>query len=159
MAVWSVPQAFGNESYWPRYPTPNEFISQIVVSLNHGSLGIVPWDESPTMPPELLDSASILGHALPTITPFLLAPPSAMTFTAIREPAGIDVGSWTLGTKTLVMGTNFLVRSATVTVGPSGKDASVQEVFNTGASIGAQAGKGFEVQLASLGSVALVFSS
>jgi len=35
-AVWTVPQGFGNDTYWKREPTDQEFV---VESINHGALG------------------------------------------------------------------------------------------------------------------------
>ncbi len=39
VAVWTVNQAFGGESFWSRPPTGKEFILQSVIAINHGALG------------------------------------------------------------------------------------------------------------------------
>ncbi|PWY86781.1 hypothetical protein BO70DRAFT_427783 [Aspergillus heteromorphus CBS 117.55] len=41
---WGAPQAFGNETFWTRYPTPEEEVVMVMLSVNHGAMGIVMWD-------------------------------------------------------------------------------------------------------------------
>ncbi|RAL03212.1 uncharacterized protein BO80DRAFT_462933 [Aspergillus ibericus CBS 121593] len=41
---WGAPQAFGNETFWTRYPTAEEEVVMIMLSINHGAMGIVMWD-------------------------------------------------------------------------------------------------------------------
>lgn len=41
---WSAPQAFGNETFWTRYPTAAEAIVMSLVAVNHGAKGLVAWD-------------------------------------------------------------------------------------------------------------------
>jgi hypothetical protein len=36
---WGVPQAFGNETFWPRYPTAEEEIVMNMLFINHGAKG------------------------------------------------------------------------------------------------------------------------
>ncbi|CUA78134.1 hypothetical protein RSOLAG22IIIB_02752 [Rhizoctonia solani] len=50
VVVWSVPQAFGEESYWSRKPTSHELALEMLLPINHGSLGIMPWIDSASNP-------------------------------------------------------------------------------------------------------------
>ena len=34
---WGVPQAFGNETFWARYPTPEEEVVMNMLFINHGA--------------------------------------------------------------------------------------------------------------------------
>ena len=38
-AIWTVPQAFGNASYWSRIPTGKEWVVQSLLAVAHGALG------------------------------------------------------------------------------------------------------------------------
>ncbi|KAF2752884.1 hypothetical protein EJ05DRAFT_458687, partial [Pseudovirgaria hyperparasitica] len=42
-AFWVVPQAFGNESYWPRYPRADEEVVLVMLGVNHGAKGVSAW--------------------------------------------------------------------------------------------------------------------
>ncbi|KAL1637778.1 hypothetical protein SLS56_000333 [Neofusicoccum ribis] len=59
---WGVPQAFGNETFWSRYPTAGEEAVMAVLSVNHGAKGVVAWDW-PTQP-DLADVTAALATAL-----------------------------------------------------------------------------------------------
>lgn len=41
---WFAPQAFGNETFWTRYPTAAELDVMTLLSVNHGAKGIVMWN-------------------------------------------------------------------------------------------------------------------
>jgi hypothetical protein len=41
---WAAPQAFGNETFWSRYPSAAEEVVMNVLSVNHKAKGIVMWD-------------------------------------------------------------------------------------------------------------------
>ena len=88
-AVWTVPQAFGLETYWKRLPTGKEFIVQSLLGVNHGGLGIVPW-EDPT-PADIKASASSLALALPKMTPFIFNPTASFQRTTLNR---VDIGLW-----------------------------------------------------------------
>lgn len=168
-AVWSVPQAFGSGEYWTRTPTGQEwvvqvssyvsllfsiliylFISQTVLSINHGALGIIPWTD-PT-PADIKSSASAFALSLPSITPFLFAPNA----TTIKLNVGnIDIGVWTVGSQTLVMATNLEYNSTTLDLGDvlgSGV-GGVEQVFDGGTVV-----NGTLVTFQSVGSGAFVVS-
>ncbi|KAK1482915.1 hypothetical protein CABS01_02651 [Colletotrichum abscissum] len=56
---WFAPQAFGNETFWARYPTAEEEVVMTVLSVNHGAKGIVMWNYPAT--PELEGMTSKLA--------------------------------------------------------------------------------------------------
>ncbi|GAA86884.1 hypothetical protein AKAW_04998 [Aspergillus luchuensis IFO 4308] len=41
---WGAPQAFGEETFWTRYPTAEEEVVMVMLSVNHGAMGTVMWD-------------------------------------------------------------------------------------------------------------------
>lgn len=41
---WFAPQAFGNETFWTRYPTAPELEVMTLLSVNHGAKGITMWN-------------------------------------------------------------------------------------------------------------------
>ncbi|TDZ20797.1 hypothetical protein Cob_v006254 [Colletotrichum orbiculare MAFF 240422] len=53
---WFAPQAFGNETFWSRYPTAEEEVVMTVLSVNHGAKGIVMWNYPATDELESLTS-------------------------------------------------------------------------------------------------------
>ncbi|KAL0065604.1 hypothetical protein AAF712_007382 [Marasmius tenuissimus] len=149
--VWAVPQAFGNESYWKRFPTGKEFVVQSILGINHGGLAIVPWDD-PT-PADIKSSASDLALAIPRMTTFILDP--AVAFTNAKEtPEGIDVGIWTVGVETLVVATNIRYQSQTLdlTTLALGDIKAVSSILDSGASLSGDT----VVQFSEVGSGAFV---
>ncbi|KIK66412.1 hypothetical protein GYMLUDRAFT_933232 [Collybiopsis luxurians FD-317 M1] len=152
--VWTVPQGFGNETYWTRYPTGEEWVVQSIVGINHGGLGVVSWDD-PT-PDDIKQSASGLSKALTEgsqpMASFILAP--FATFRQVTTSAGIDVGLWSVstqsdgangnaqgeggeGTQTLLLATNMNYENVTLDLerdlGLSGVGGGLREVFCSGA--------------------------
>ncbi|KAK0200717.1 hypothetical protein DFS33DRAFT_1375618 [Desarmillaria ectypa] len=151
--VWAVPQAFGNDSYWKRIPTGKEFIVQSIVGINHGALGIVPWDD-PT-PADIKASASALALSLPTITSFILNP--KVKFQQVTTSDLIDVGLWTVGKKTLVLATNLDYVEKVLFLAQVGIAELVSEkVFDSGAQVYIG---GFSVILESVGSAGFIVPS
>nr|XP_036582582.1 uncharacterized protein CTRU02_07626 [Colletotrichum truncatum]KAF6791286.1 hypothetical protein CTRU02_07626 [Colletotrichum truncatum] len=53
---WFAPQAFGNETFWNRYPTADEEVVMTLLSVNHGAKGIVMWNYPATRELESLTS-------------------------------------------------------------------------------------------------------
>ncbi|KAF5380280.1 hypothetical protein D9757_007972 [Collybiopsis confluens] len=136
--IWTVPQGFGNDTFWPRNPTGEEWVVQSVVGINHGGLGVVSWDD-PT-PDDIKQSASELSRALTSgsspLASFILDPSS--TFRQVTTSAGVDVGLWTLQGKTLVLAANTRYTNGTVDLNKdlaliSGGPVTVKEIFCTGA--------------------------
>lgn len=137
ISVWSVPQGFGNETYWPRYPTPQEFILQNIIELNHGSAGLISWDEDSNIPPELLDSAGILGKALPAITSVIFNPDVRRSTISSES---LDIGVWVVDDgshrRVMILGANLQTQNATTELGPAPTGgANITELLNTGATL------------------------
>ncbi|KAF8994884.1 hypothetical protein BDQ17DRAFT_1366275 [Cyathus striatus] len=132
-AVWTVPQGFGNETYLARYPTGKEFVVESIVGINHGGLGVVSWDD-PTSA-DIKASASALALALPKMKPFILNP--SATFKQITT-GGVDFGLWTVGSDTLVLGSNINYVSAIIKLQDIGFPATISKVtqfFNSGSQV------------------------
>ncbi|KAH9476841.1 hypothetical protein JR316_0010757 [Psilocybe cubensis] len=132
-AVWTVPQGFGNDTYWKRFPTGQEFVVESVVGINHGGLGVVSWDDPTT--PDIKASASLLAQSLPKMTPFILSPSATFRQITINR---VDIGLWTVGPKTLVLATNMNYFSTSVSLQslglkPVGPPGSVTQVLDSGA--------------------------
>ena len=97
---WGVPMAFGNESYWSRYPTADEEVVMNMLSINHNAKAIVMWD-FPTQP----DLASTTGQLSRTlvaqdVTSFLVG--SATIPLQANGADRIDAAGWTVGSQMLV---------------------------------------------------------
>ncbi|KAL8670752.1 MAG: hypothetical protein Q9168_004731 [Polycauliona sp. 1 TL-2023] len=41
--IWAVPQAFTQQDFWTRDPSPQEIVAMILLSLNHGAKGVMMW--------------------------------------------------------------------------------------------------------------------
>ncbi|KAF8208179.1 hypothetical protein K438DRAFT_2012988 [Mycena galopus ATCC 62051] len=113
-AVWAVPQAFGGEEFWTRPPTGREFAIQVILSVNHGARGIMPWiDPTP---------ADI------KIKAFIFSPHAAFSrFVSNR----VDVGMWTVGEDTLLLVANLNAHDAELAL-PRTDAQSLREVLNYG---------------------------
>ncbi|KAF5329520.1 hypothetical protein D9619_009061 [Psilocybe cf. subviscida] len=130
-AVWTVPQGFGNDTYWKREPTGPEFVVESIVGINHGGLGVVSWDDPTT--PEIKASASLLAQAMPKLTPFILS--SEATFRQVTVNR-VDVGLWTVGARTLVLAANMNYATTNVDLASLGlhATAAIEQVFKSGTS-------------------------
>ncbi|TVY68954.1 hypothetical protein LSUE1_G006159 [Lachnellula suecica] len=97
---WGVPQAFGNETFWSRYPSPEEELVMNMLFINHGAKGIAMWDW-PTEP-GIANITSALSKVLTssTITSFLVG--SFVTALDVSGLDRVDVTSWTVGKNMLV---------------------------------------------------------
>ncbi|GLB44489.1 hypothetical protein LshimejAT787_1701160 [Lyophyllum shimeji] len=148
-AVWTVPQGFGNDTYWKRYPTGKEFVVESILGINHGGLGVVSWDD-PTSA-DIKASASLLARSLPKIIPFLTNPAASFRQETLNR---VDVGLWTVGPETLVLASNMNYATATVQLSGLGlKSKGITQVLDSGAVVSPdQAGFTFE----SVGSGAFV---
>ncbi|KAF5366848.1 hypothetical protein D9758_006486 [Tetrapyrgos nigripes] len=148
-SVWAVPQAFGNESYWTRYPTGKEVNVQAVIGLNHRGVGVVPWDDTSVIPADIKDSFSDLALALPDMIPFILEPGAEHTqFTTTLNSNSsssssgvkVDVGTWSFGGKTLVLVTSIGYETGSVSfanlgIATAAGAAGVKQVFDSGTSV------------------------
>ncbi|KAJ5160019.1 uncharacterized protein N7482_007023 [Penicillium canariense] len=99
-SIWGVPMAFGNESFWSRYPTAAEEVTMTMLSVNHNAKGIVMWDYPTTTELERVTSQLSRVLASEEVVRFLLgAPTVALQATG---PSKMDVASWRLGTQMVV---------------------------------------------------------
>jgi hypothetical protein len=97
--------------YWPRYPTGKEFVAQSILALNHGSIGLTPWNEFRGTPEDIMDGADMIGRAILTMSNFLVNGDATVTFQYIRD-MDVDVGIWKLnflegGNIILLLATNY----------------------------------------------------
>ncbi|KAF8628579.1 hypothetical protein AX17_005975 [Amanita inopinata Kibby_2008] len=131
-AVWTVPQGFGNETYWTRYPTGQEFVVESIVGINHGGLGVVAWDDPTTS--DIKTYGSTLAKSLNQMTPFILDASATFRQSTVN---GVDCGLWTVGTQTLVLATNMNYVTETVTLANLGLGTfgTITQVLNTGSSV------------------------
>ncbi|KAH7885813.1 hypothetical protein F5I97DRAFT_1158171 [Phlebopus sp. FC_14] len=122
-AVWTVPQAFGEEGYWVRNVTGEEWLVQSIVGINHGALGVVPWVDPTT--PDIKGNASSFALSLPKITPFLFNSASVRSNYVVN---GVDVATWRTSNQTLVLAanTNYVTKSVNWSdVGVNGTGATM----------------------------------
>ncbi|KAI0483334.1 hypothetical protein GGR56DRAFT_686612 [Xylariaceae sp. FL0804] len=89
---WYAPQAFGNETFWSRYPTAAEEQVLTLLAVNHGAKGVVMWD-FPTSP----ELASLTGRLAAVLTrddvaDFLLGAP--LTRLDVRGADRVDAAAW-----------------------------------------------------------------
>ncbi|KAK1999545.1 hypothetical protein LX36DRAFT_574019 [Colletotrichum falcatum] len=69
---WFAPQAFGNETFWARYPTADEEVVMTILSVNHGAKGIVMWNYPATDELESVTSSLAGLFTDETVVGFLL---------------------------------------------------------------------------------------
>ncbi|GKT54552.1 glycoside hydrolase subgroup catalytic core [Colletotrichum tofieldiae] len=90
---WFAPQAFGNETFWARYPTAEEEAVMTVLSVNHGAKGIVMWNYPATDELESLTSRLAGLFTDETAVRFLLG--TARTQNLVVEGANrVDAAVW-----------------------------------------------------------------
>lgn len=121
-----------NVSYWKRVPTGKEYVVQSVLGINHGGLGVVAWSDPTTA--DIKASASLLAQALATMKDYILSP--AATFRHVTSNR-IDVGLWTVGSKTLLLATNLNYANTTLSLAgiPEAKGKKVAQMFDSGAKV------------------------
>jgi hypothetical protein len=148
-SVWAVPQGFGNETYWTRYPTGQEWIVQGVIAINHGAKGVISWNDPTT--DDIQASASSLAKAMPKISTFLFS--HSATFQGYFVN-GVDIGVWKDGSKTLVLATNTAYTQATVPLSALGIQSGKTQtaVLDSGAKV-----VGDNLVLTSVGTGGFVF--
>jgi len=130
-AVWTVPQGFGNDTYWKRFPTGREFVVESILGINHGGLGVVSWDD-PTSA-DIKASASLLALSLPKMTPFILNANASFRQVTVNR---VDVGLWTVGSETLVLASNMNYATTTVHLTDLGlKSKGTTQVLDSGAAV------------------------
>lgn len=72
-AIWLVPQLFGKESHWERFPTALEAQAMHLLGINHGVTGMVSWIWNDKVPEftSIRDASSILSRLVTRYTHLL----------------------------------------------------------------------------------------
>ncbi|TEB33895.1 hypothetical protein FA13DRAFT_1730171 [Coprinellus micaceus] len=96
-ALWSVPQGFGNQSYWKRHPTGKEFIAQSVLAINYGAKGLISWTDPTTA--SIKSAAANLTKGLESMTPYLLS--------HSHDSAQVSAAVWTTTSGSLLTAVNL----------------------------------------------------
>lgn len=84
--LWSVVQAFGEQSFWSRYPTGREFALMSILALSSGATGITPWIAPTT--PEIDDAATKLAKMVPRLAEYMLHPSVKVDRPVVRTLGG-----------------------------------------------------------------------
>jgi hypothetical protein len=106
-ALWGVPQAFGNETYWPRFPTGREEILMDVLSINHGAKGISAWiyptttdiDNATAKLGSIINGAEGRQESLSVAQYLTTTKPTPLTVTGAYR---MDAAAWVVGDHVLV---------------------------------------------------------
>ncbi|KAJ6463939.1 hypothetical protein C8R45DRAFT_1175041 [Mycena sanguinolenta] len=127
-SVWAVPQAFGGEEFWTRPPTGREFAIQVILSVNHGARGIMPWID-PT-PSDIKSAAAALAAVLNSqpVKAFIFSPQATFS-RAVSDR--IDAGMWTLGSEMLLLVANLNAHETELVL-PLPNAMNLREVLNYG---------------------------
>ncbi|KAI0178040.1 hypothetical protein BJ166DRAFT_38684 [Pestalotiopsis sp. NC0098] len=90
---WFAPQAFGNETFWTRYPTAAEEVVMTALAVNHGAKGIVMWDFPTTA--EILNVTNHLAAVLTAgaTADFLLGAPRVQDL-SVAGADRVDAAAW-----------------------------------------------------------------
>ncbi|TID17375.1 putative glycoside hydrolase subgroup catalytic core [Venturia nashicola] len=90
---WAAPQAFGNETFWTRFPTAAEEVVMNILSINHAAKGVNMWD-FPTSS-DILAVTNRLAKVLTTdtVAKFLLGAPLFQKLD-VAGATRIDVAVW-----------------------------------------------------------------
>lgn len=153
-SLWTVPQAFGEETYWKRKPTGKEWTVEALLAVNHGARGVISWNDPTT--PEIKAASSALAKALLSLTSFLFS--HTAVFTSFYQ-AGTDLGVWKDGSRTLIIATNLQYTAISIDTSTLGLSigSSVTPMLNSGATIQRIGGKSI-LSFESVGSGAWIFS-
>ncbi|CAG8948700.1 hypothetical protein HYFRA_00001821 [Hymenoscyphus fraxineus] len=105
--LWAILQAFGNQSYWPGYPTSEEVAAMAILSLNAGVKGLGYWIYPSS--PSINSLTGKLGRVLdsPEVRDRFLFGPPPVKVAATGNGSGeldvdVDVGAWIRGDKVLL---------------------------------------------------------
>lgn len=129
---WGAPQAFGNETFWTRYPTAGEEVVMDLLSVNHGAKGLVMWNFPVTQ--EILGATNALAGVLTgeKVGGYLIGAP----LTGGLEVSGaerVDAAAWVKEGSVLVSVVNLeygdVAGSVTVRLPEGVEVESVEESF------------------------------
>ncbi|KAG8684302.1 hypothetical protein FRC09_015478 [Ceratobasidium sp. 395] len=153
--VWSAPQAFGPESYWARKPTSQELALEMLLAINHGSLGIMPWIDRP-QDPLMRPGISPLAKAVPTLASYILGRKSVSSRPVVSGAQRVDVTTWTNGDSTLLVALNLNSASVQAQVLTNPPYSKPKVVFENGVAI-VQGGKALDLRFQPLSSIVMMF--
>ena len=119
-SVWTVPQAFGGDTYWSRIPSGKEWVIQSLLAVIHGALGllrftspapsylgywsgIISWND-PTSGDIKAAATTVSQQLIPGLTRFVLDP-DVVFATYIWQR--LHLGEWSVGSRTLIVGVNL----------------------------------------------------
>ncbi|PSR80142.1 hypothetical protein BD289DRAFT_455485 [Coniella lustricola] len=91
---WFAPQAFGNETFWTRYPTAPELAVMTLLGVNHGAKAIVNWDFPTTA--ELAGVTAQLAGLFnnSAVTSFLIGSPRTQDLGVVGGGGIVDAAVW-----------------------------------------------------------------
>ncbi|KAK2016761.1 hypothetical protein LZ32DRAFT_668073 [Colletotrichum eremochloae] len=125
---WFAPQAFGNETFWARYPTADEEVVMTVLSVNHGAKGIVMWNYPATHELESVTSTLAGLFTDETVVEFLLG--TQRTQNLVIEGADrVDASVWVDRTKRQAL-------ISIVNLGYEGTQGDIRVVLPEGVEVG-----------------------
>ncbi|KXT08515.1 hypothetical protein AC579_979 [Pseudocercospora musae] len=103
---WTVPQAFGNETFWTRYPTAAEEIVMNAIAITHGAKGSVMWDFPTTQ--EILNVTNRFAQILTSaqFAAFVLGE-ERVAGLKVKGAQRIDVGAWVAQDKVFLIVINL----------------------------------------------------
>lgn len=90
---WFAPQAFGNETFWTRYPTAPELDVMTLLAVNHGAKGLTMWDYPTTA--QLFNITRDMAGLFtgPTAAPLFLGAPRYQDLT-VTGSDDLDAAAW-----------------------------------------------------------------
>lgn len=90
---WFAPQAFGNETFWTRYPTAPELEVMTILAVNHGAKGLTMWDYPTTS--ELFNVTNNMASFFTgKLAPAFLVGTKRNQDLTVRGAEEIDAAAW-----------------------------------------------------------------
>lgn len=100
---------------------------------------------------------SPLAKAVPMLTPYILGGKSIVSYPTVSGAKRIDVTSWTIGGKTLLIALNLNNASVQAQVSTDTSHAKGSVVFENGAQVVQASGKTVNIQFQPQSSIIIVF--
>ncbi|KAM0751480.1 hypothetical protein T439DRAFT_347353 [Meredithblackwellia eburnea MCA 4105] len=112
--VWSTFQAFSGQ-FWSQNLTESQYLVMSVLSINHGSTGIISWQVPTT--DDILNANLVLSNSLSSLIPFILSPSSLRSVPSTNSTIGsIDTALWTQSSSSLLLVANLGAAPSTFNV-------------------------------------------
>ncbi|CAE6519215.1 unnamed protein product [Rhizoctonia solani] len=155
VVVWSVPQAFGGESYWPRKPTSHELALEMLLAINHGSLGIMPWLDSASNP-GMRSGVSPLAKVIPALTSYITGGDSKISRPKVTGAHRVDATTWSIGGKMLLIALNLNDASIQAQVQLHRGSSTPNILFQNGAELVKGTSEAVNIQFQPLSSIIVI---